>query len=1109
MRVISRGAWATLSAVTLTTAFAVSTNPAGAAPRGPDSFTATAISPTSTISGSKSTSGRLAQSDTALLKRTDAGLVNVVVKLDYDATSSYRGGLKGLPATSPRVTGKKLSGTSAAEKAYNGYTTKLDRSFRAAAAKKVPGARFGTSLRQVYGGVAMRLPANEARALLAIPGVAAVQSDTLEKPLTVESPQFIGAPTIWNQTGGQKAAGQGVIFADLDTGIWPEHPSFVDKPFLTAPPPTASGQPRACDFGDNPLTAVTDVFVCNHKVIGGQPFLQTYNESNTGEVYATSARDSNGHGTHTTSTAAGDIVTNAPVFGVNRGPISGVAPGAWVMEYKVCGLAGCYGSDSAAAVQQAIMDGANVINFSISGGASPFTDPVEMAFLDAYEAGVFVAASAGNSGPGAGTTDHHGPWVTTVAASTQSRAFDSTLTLTGDGVSASFVGTSITAGVSSATPVVLAQNIPGYDKRCSTPLPAGAAVGQIVACQRGVNGRVEKGYNVKQGGAAGMVLYNLPLADTESDNHFLPAVHLADGTDFLAFMAAHGAVTATFTAGVKANGQGDVMASFSSRGPGGTFLKPDITAPGVQVLAGNTPTPDELASGPAGEYYQAIAGTSMSSPHIAGSGILLKALHPTWTPGEIKSALMTTSTTKVVKEDLTTPADPFDFGAGRVDLKVAGKAPIVFDESATKMATDGENPLTAINLNLPSINVPTMPGTVRVTRTATNVSGKAYVFNVKGASTTGNKISVSPSSGRIAAGASRTFQITITSNAPDGQYFGKVTFTGGAVPVHLPVAFAKKQGAISLTQSCAPTTFAVGQSTVCTVTAQNQGSSDAAVQVDSTVSNGLKIDAATGTTVNLSKTGSSTGPVLLRGPKDGIPSIAAVESPVGGYLGLENFGIAATPIGDEANQNYPVPAFLYGGKSYTRVGVDSNGYLVVGGSDSASDISFIPQTFPDAAPPNGVLAPYWTDMDGTGDAGIRAATLGDGVNNWLVVQWNVHVYGDTSATGQRSMQVWIGSNGTEDITYTYAPETIGLDAPAGTGLTVGAENVTGTAGAQISGPPAGDYRVSTVPGAPGESLTYTLTLRGKSAGQRSLTTSATSNLVSGITTVKTPLSVTG
>ncbi|MEP7177895.1 MAG: S8 family serine peptidase [Pseudonocardiales bacterium] len=1074
---------------------------ASAAPKSKN-LTAHGLSPSSRVTAEKSPSGRLAQNDTALLNRTDSTLVHVMVKLDYDATASYRGGLKGLPATSPSVTGKRLTGKSAVEQAYNAYTAKLDSNFRTALASKVKAARAGQSVRTVYGGVALTLPANQAKSLLSITGVAAVQSDALRHVDTIESPEFIGAPTIWAREGGQALAGKGVIFADLDTGVWPEHPSFADRPALGNPPPTPGGTPRVCNFGDNPLTPANDPFVCNHKLIGGEPFLDTYNALSPPDVYPDSARDSNGHGTHTTSTAAGNIVEHATPLGIDRGRISGVAPGAWVIEYKVCGFLGCFGSDSAAAVQQAILDGANAINFSISGGSQPYSDPVELAFLDAYNAGLSVAASAGNSGPGAGTTDHHGPWVTTVAASTQSREFRSTLTVTGDGQSATFTGTTLTAGAGPA-PIVLAQNIPGYDKLCSTPLAPGTATGKIVACQRGVVGRVEKGFNVKQGGAVGMILYNLPLADTESDNHFLPAIHLPDGTAFLAFLTAHPNSVGSWPTGIKANGQGDVMAAFSSRGPGGQFLKPDITAPGVQILAGNTPTPDDVASGPPGNYYQAIAGTSMSSPHIAGSAILMKALHPTWTPGKIKSALMTTATTNVVKEDLTTPADPFDFGAGRVDLTKSGFAPIVFDETAARMISVGSNPLTAPNLNLPSVNVPSMPGTVTLTRTATNVTNRTYAFTVSTKSPTGASIRVFPSAGTIAAGRSRTFVVTITSSAPSGQYFGQITFRSSGVQVHLPVAFFNQQGDASLTQTCGAPTLALNHTTNCTVTAQNNAATPARVRVASTVSRGLRIDSAAGATVNRQHN-LAVAAATLAAPKDAVPTIAPGDA--GGFLDLRVLGLTSTPIGDENILNYDIAeGYVFGGKTYTRIGVDSNGYVILnGGGDSDNSIN--PQTFPDPTPPNGVLAPYWTDLDGTGAPGVIVASVTDGTHSWLVVQWDVHLFGDTSPAANRDMEVWIGSD-VESTSYSYPAGTIGADAPADPGLNIGVENVSATAGGNIAGPPTGDYLITTTPGQPGGALTYTLKVRGTKKGQQTLTSSMLSDVVNGLTTVRTPILV--
>ena len=536
----------------------------------------------------------------------------------------------------------------------------------------------------MYGGVSAVLPANRVADVLAIDGVAAVQQDSIRQPLTDSSPEFIGAPTIYNELGTTDNAGAGIIYGNFDTGIWPEHPSFADLGNLPAPP----GPARECNYGDNPLTPAADPFVCNNKLIGGASFIDAYDEEFGDAPYEGTARDGDGHGTHTASTSAGNIVESAEVFGVDRGPIHGIAPGAYVMEYKVCGPEGCLSSDSAAAVEQAILDGVDVINFSISGGEQPFSDPVELAFLDAYAAGVFVSTSAGNDGPGAGTVNHLAPWVTSVAASTQTREFATTLDLTaGNGDTFSVDGSSITAGAG-PLPVVLAQDVAGYNPtdtaaeraNCAN-LPTSPTVfdGLIVACQRGGQARVWKGFVVHEGGGEGMVLYNPALADTETDNHWVPTIHLADGTDFVAFMTSHDDVTGAFAAGEPRDGQGDVMAAFSSRGPGGLFVKPDITAPGVQILAGASPTPlsppNPVDGGsPPGEFFQAIAGTSMSSPHIAGSAILLRALHPDWTPGQIRSAMMTTATTDVVKEDLVTPADPLDMGAGRVDLNVAGSA---------------------------------------------------------------------------------------------------------------------------------------------------------------------------------------------------------------------------------------------------------------------------------------------------------------------------------------------------------------------------------------------------------------------------------------------------
>ena len=592
----------------------------------------------------------------------------------------------------------------------------------------------------------------------------------------------------------------------------------------------------------------------------------------------------------------------------------GIAPGARLIQYRVCLDQGCYSSDSVSAVQQAIADGVNVINFSISGGAQPYTDPVELAFLDATNAGISVNASAGNAGPGAGTSDHGGPWTTTVGASTGPRFFTSTLHLTADG-GATFDkdGVTLTDGISSPTPVIMAASIPGEDALCQTTLTAGsAAAGKIVLCQRGVNARVDKGYNVAQGGAAGMVLYNTVKQDVETDNHWLPAIHI-DGpnTDLLTFVNTHTNVMATFAQGTATPTQADVMAAFSSRGPLGDWIKPDVTAPGIQVLAGMTPQPVGTVNGPPGNLYQAIAGTSMSSPHAAGVSALVKAAHPSWTPAMIKSALMTSAVEDVVKEDGVTPATPFDDGAGSIRANRAVKPTLVFDENYADFVAAGTDPLHRIDLNLASINATTMAGEITTKRVAINVSHRTQILHVETDAPAGSSIIVSdhkpgkngPGKGDKFLVASKwkplVFWVTISApkQAP-GQYFGEITLDPLAWhtnSVHMPVAWVKKQGAVTLTHTCAPLSFQkkTGKSH-CTASVANFSKNPANTNVEIT---GDK---------NLDYSNPSAGASLIH-HGDGVewsgtlspaipPQITAINpttGPAGGYLPLSLFGVAS------------------------------------------------------------------------------------------------------------------------------------------------------------------------------------------------------------------------
>ncbi|HEY8543607.1 MAG TPA: S8 family serine peptidase, partial [Acidimicrobiales bacterium] len=463
----------------------------------PDFTSSGGLTPDEVIDAPKAPSSQLAQSDPELVARRDAASVNVMVKLDYDSVATYAGGVDDLEATSPSVTGEELTGESAAEEEYQEYIDDRKAEIVADMEAAVPQVEVGDSLDIVYGGVVATVPANKVKDLLEVDGVVAVQENDLRQILTDSSPEFMGADYVYDRLGTTANAGEGVIYGNLDTGVWPEHPSFADLGNLDAPPPPGGGGTRECNFGDNPLTPEVDVFQCQNKLIGGAHFTDTYDVLVGDDPLEGTARDGEGHGTHTASTSAGNIVDHAVVQGVDRGRIQGLAPGAWIMEYKVCGPQGCFPSDSAAAVEQAILDGVDVINFSISGGTQPFSDPVELAFLDAYAAGVVVSASAGNEGPGAGTANHLSPWTLTIGASTQTRQWLTDLNLTADnGDTFTVEGTSIVGeGIDTPLPVVLAATAPGYnDALCTAPAPPGLFEGVIVACERGPN-RVLKGYN--------------------------------------------------------------------------------------------------------------------------------------------------------------------------------------------------------------------------------------------------------------------------------------------------------------------------------------------------------------------------------------------------------------------------------------------------------------------------------------------------------------------------------------------------------------------------------------------------------------------------------------
>jgi hypothetical protein len=553
------------------------------------------------------------------------------------------------------------------------------------------------------------------------------------------------------------------------------------------------------------------------------------------------------------------------------------------------------------------------------------------------------------------------------------------------------------------------------------------------------------------------------------------------------------------------------MAAFSSRGPGGLGIKPDITAPGVQILAGHTPFREDILGGPPGEMFQAIAGTSMSSPHVAGSAVLMRALHPTWSPGQVKSALMTTARQAgVVKEDTVTPADPFDYGSGRVNLNLADTPGLTFDESAARMFALGNDPINAVHLNIPSVNAPVMPGRLTTNRTAKNVSNQAQTYVASTTSPAGSSISVRPKSFTLGAGQSIELSITIESQAPTAQYFGEVRLNpnrAGLPTLHLPVAFVPQQGAVNLTSVCDPVGMPKNSNSLCTITATNNSFGDTNVDLVTTVNNKLKVVGATNAFIVGDRRVEKLN-VNLAGATVGVPSIDPGSSPAGGFLPLALFGVTPDPIGDEDIINYTVPAFEFAGENYNTVGVDSNGYIVVGGGSAEDNNCCNLTQIPDPARPNNVLAPFWTDLDGTNDEGILAATLTDGVDTWIVIEWEVDIFGTND---NQHFQAWIGIQGDanpgEDITYAY--DQADLPTNGGQPFLVGAENKTGTGGEQLPDGvlPTEDLRVTSTDPTPGASVSYTVTVKGVALGAGKVINEMDTPNVPGVTVVTNTIQV--
>ena len=750
-----------------------------------------------------------------------------IIEMLNSPVVAYTGEVKGLKATAPK-NGQKIDPNSSNVINYVAYlNTKHDE-----ALAKAGGGQKLYDYTYTFNGFAAKLSIEQANKLVSVDGVLAVSSDEIHTIDTSSTPSFLGldAPGgLWEQLGGVGAAGDGIIIGIIDSGIWPENPSFSDRTGTNG----NGTQDGKLDYQQIPgwhgkCTPGEDfnASMCNQKLIGAQWF----NASWGGDAGIdadrpwefNSVRDYNGHGTHTSSTAGGnngvEVTGPAAVFGT----ISGIAPHARIAMYKAlwsteaADTASGSTADLVAAIDQAVADGVDVINYSISGTQTNFRDPAEISFMYAAQAGVFVAASAGNSGPTTSTVAHPSPWITTVAAGTHDRYYEASVTL---GNGETYYGASVNTTGAGPAPLVYAGDAvlagadPSLAALCYSSVDGGNALdpavvaGKIVLCDRGVTARVNKSLAVFEAGGVGVILANTSSSSLNGDFHSLPTVHVShtDRPAILSYISTDANPTAEIYPSYFSAVSAPFTASFSSRGPlraSGDLLKPDLIAPGQDILAAVAPP------GNGGADFGLYSGTSMSSPHVAGLAALLMDLHPDWTPMMIKSALMTTGYDVLdggTPAPNTNPVLIFRQGAGHVAPNSAADPGLVFNSGWNDWlsficATQPQGLDATCNalwgmgyskdpsdFNVPSIAIADLAGSQTVTRTVTNVGPKStYSVSFSGA---GISASVSPSSFTLKTGESRTLQITVSNigAALNSYTGGQLTWSDGTHNVRIPV----------------------------------------------------------------------------------------------------------------------------------------------------------------------------------------------------------------------------------------------------------------------------------------------------------------------------------
>ncbi|GLS26730.1 S8 family serine peptidase [Marinibactrum halimedae] len=1004
----------------------------------------------------------------------DGGLAVYIVQLEDPAVAAYRGGIGGFKATSTAMTGNQhLNVNSVEGQAYTSWIRQRQSDFQeASTAILARTPKTVATYQYAFNGVALSLTKAEAKRIARMKGVKRVTQERYEELLTDTGPHWINAPSIWEEgVGPTFSKGEGVVVAILDTGINHDHPSFADigdDGYDHSNPLGNGNYIPGSHCEENPE-------FCNDKLIGAWKILDSSGDSNSPE-------DSEGHGSHVASTIAGNVINSVDFF-VRDTPIatrslSGVAPHANIIAYDVCS-GSCPSTALLSGVEQVLEDasalpnGIQVLNYSISGDQDPYTDPVQLAFLNATEAGILVVAAAGNSG--LRSVHNRSPWVTSVAALSHNRTIENRLhDLISDSEGLDDItGAALTLG-SDPAPIVYAGDYPTNNgssndrnpERCSVRFPRRHFEGKIVICE--FNGLFPKraARNVRAGGAVGMILANNEVrGETLSLNQYpIPTIQISfnDGEKLRQWLAAEsnpqGAISATYFDENPENG--DILAPFSGRGPNSNFdvLKPDLGAPGVNIFAAIN-----SANNRTSPEYGLLSGTSMASPHVAGAGALLSAVRPEWSPLEIKSALMMTSVRENGrKPDRVTPLDSFDVGAGRIDLQKVQNSGLVLEETTDNFLAAnprlGGDPKT---LNIPSMQNSECFVSCRWIRRVTNTTSERSHWLTKVTTDAPIELRVSPFYLPLDAGESANITVTAsTETASAGWHFGELKLMNvghsDSPELKMPIAV---QGitatrADRLTIKTDKTEIKPSDTVTYEIEVNNETLSDP-VNIKAVLApNTELIEGSINTELMAAETlipmTHHHGTLTWRGNlQAGEVSLNGEKAPFG-YISLSRRTEPTPCPADDCDDGavlVNVPEFRFLGETYNQVLWSVNGTLqFLSNGDNLSSIPGENQRLPSKAAPANMLAPFWADLDlGTNEdeSSWYTATLRGNSSNYTVFEWNnVPLFDDPER--RYTFQIWIEQGDSGNFWYVYESMS---DLPEQ--LTVGIQGVSGLQGESL------------------------------------------------------------